>query len=182
VTQNEGDALLGAEVGQPVPAEQTLDVHDQIVTVRSDDLEETIAVAFEVAVDQGFLRLVQDADVHRSGVQVDTAVVAVLPSVESHRGLLSIRSLATRKPTPWAGVRGPRISIRAVERTETANSAVPARSPPSTFGGADRCITDKVVLIEVGIASTNADIPDIVQKRMPGTDTRVSGPLMAGAV
>ncbi|HEX7186132.1 MAG TPA: hypothetical protein VF756_30175, partial [Thermoanaerobaculia bacterium] len=64
-----------------------------------------------------------------AGVQVDSAVIPVLLGVESHRGLLSW--FPTQKPTVVVGRRGPQISIPAVERTETANSAVPARSPPN---------------------------------------------------
>jgi len=118
VAERKGQAFLGAEIGEPVPAKEAF---AKVVAVGRDDFERFVAVALEVAVDQDLSRLVEDADVHRSGVQVDTTVVAVLLSLESHRGLPSNRSLATRKPAPWAGVRrGPRISIPYIERMADA--------------------------------------------------------------
>ena len=40
----------------------------------------------QFAMDEDFARLVDDADVHRLGMQIDAAVECVLLCVESHRG------------------------------------------------------------------------------------------------
>lgn len=76
--------LPGAQVGQPVPGEDALDGDDEVLTVGGDHLEESLRPGLYVAVDEDFAGLVQDADVHGSGVQVDAAVVAVLLGVKSH--------------------------------------------------------------------------------------------------
>ena len=76
--------------------------------------------------------LVQDAEIEAAGMKIDTAVMNMLSGVESHRA--SFLGFPSQQPTVVVGRRGPQISIRAVERTETVHSAVPARSPPITLG------------------------------------------------
>ena len=74
MTQDEGDAFSSAEVGQPVPGEETFDGDDQILTIGRHGLEERFRGGFHVAVQQDLAILVQDTDVHAPGMQVDPAV------------------------------------------------------------------------------------------------------------
>jgi len=54
-----------------------------------DSLEERLRRRPEVAVQQDLARLVEDAQVHGAGVEIDPAVVLVLLRVEPHEGLLA---------------------------------------------------------------------------------------------
>ena len=61
----------------------------------------------QLAVDEDFADLIEDAEVEATGVQVDPAVVLVLLGVESHRGLLSRGSwIRPQQPTAWVGRKG----------------------------------------------------------------------------
>ena len=88
VAEDEGDALLGAEVRQPVPGEDALHGDHEVVAVGGDRPQEALRIAGEVAVEEHLALLVEDADVHGSRVQVDSAVVLVCFGVESHGSLL----------------------------------------------------------------------------------------------
>lgn len=88
VTKDEGDLLLGAEIGEPVPCENSFDGDDDILSIRGHRPEELLRTSIQVTMDEGLARLIEDADVPGSGVEIDTAVVAVLLGIESHRGLL----------------------------------------------------------------------------------------------
>jgi hypothetical protein len=84
VAEHEGDVLLGAEVGEPVPAEQALDGDDQSVAERGDGVEEGVGVGAEVLVVDDLAGAVEDAQVHGPGVQIDAAVKSMLLGVEAH--------------------------------------------------------------------------------------------------
>src|SRR5439155_3496888 len=76
VSQDEGQAGGLAGIGQPVPAEHAFATDGQAVPVRLDQLEEELEVVVsDVGVDQFFALPVHDADVHLTGVQIDSAVV-----------------------------------------------------------------------------------------------------------
>ena len=77
MAQDEGDALILAEVGEPVPGEHALGGDDQSVAVGLDGLEEELGIGAKVLVDDNGVVLVEDADVHGSGVQIDAGIVSV---------------------------------------------------------------------------------------------------------
>ena len=64
-------------------------MHSQAITryvaVGSHGGEEGLGLAGQVLVQEHLACAIEDADVHRAGMQVDPAVVAVLSGVESHR-------------------------------------------------------------------------------------------------
>ena len=76
--------FTGAEVGQPIPGEETCDADDQIGPVRRDGFEKRLRASRHVPVHQNLAILVQDAEVHGAGMQIDAAVKLVLLGVESH--------------------------------------------------------------------------------------------------
>src|SRR5437879_1450207 len=86
MAQDEGNLVFSAQVGEPIPGEHALDRHGDVVTIRSDDLEEGLGVAGDILVDKLVAGLVNDADIHRPGMQIDAAVKSVLSCVESHHG------------------------------------------------------------------------------------------------
>jgi hypothetical protein len=82
--EDEGDVVLGTEVGEPVPVEDAFGGHDQIVAERFDGFEEASPVAGEVLVEQDVAFPVLNAEIEGAGVQVDPAVVLMLARIEAH--------------------------------------------------------------------------------------------------
>jgi putative addiction module component (TIGR02574 family) len=70
VPQHKGDAVLGAEVGEPVPGEHALRAHDEIVAKGGHGLEERVRCGLQVAMHQHLAGPVEDADVHRLHVEI----------------------------------------------------------------------------------------------------------------
>jgi hypothetical protein len=86
VAENEGDLLGSAEIGQPIPGEDALHRHDDVLAVGSEEIEENLGVRLDVALEEDGAFLVDDDDdVHGSRVKVDPAIETVLFVVESHR-------------------------------------------------------------------------------------------------
>jgi hypothetical protein len=88
VSQHERDPLGGADVREPIPREHAFGRHDQILAVRGDDLEERLRRRLRIAMHEHLAGRVKDADVHRLHVEIDSAIVPMLPVVESHSALL----------------------------------------------------------------------------------------------
>jgi hypothetical protein len=80
--------VFSTEVGEPVPGEDAFHGHDQTVTIGCHGPEKGIGSGLQVAVQHDFPIVAHDADVHGTGMQVDSAVKGVLIGVESHGGLL----------------------------------------------------------------------------------------------
>jgi len=87
VAQYEGDVMLGAQVGQPVPGEHALGGHDDaLLPIRRKRIEKQVPPSGQVAMHEDRAGLIDDAHVHALGVQIDAAIEWVLSLVESHRG------------------------------------------------------------------------------------------------
>jgi len=84
MAQDKRDSFLGTEISQPVPDEHTFHGDTDIRAVGLDDLEEYLGRGFHVTMHEGFPGLVQNTDIHGSGVKVDSAIILVLFGVESH--------------------------------------------------------------------------------------------------
>jgi len=84
VYEDEGDLVLGTKVGQPVPGEDAFDTDDDIFTQRFDGFEKRLWLGLHVFVQDNFPFTVLDTEVHRSGVQVDAAIVLMGVGEESH--------------------------------------------------------------------------------------------------
>jgi hypothetical protein len=61
-----------------------LDADDEILPVRRNRLEKRVGGCLYIPVQHDLAVLIQDAEVHRAGVQIDPAVKLVLSGVESH--------------------------------------------------------------------------------------------------
>lgn len=84
MAQDEGDLLLGAEIGEPIPDEHALDGDDDILPVGLYGLKKGFRCGRVVFVEHDAVPLIQDTHVHGSGVQIDSAIKFVLVGVESH--------------------------------------------------------------------------------------------------
>ena len=107
VTEDEGDALLRAQVGEPVPTVDALDGDDQVLAVGRDGEEEAIAVARKVSVQEHRPVPSDDAEVHCPRVQIDPAVVLVRQRVEVHGSLLPAVRRVYSPPSGHPAARGP---------------------------------------------------------------------------
>ena len=76
--------VLGAQIGQPVPAKNTFDTDSDVVQIREDQVEKHFGVGFDVLMHFDFTLAVDDAYIHIAGMQVDPAVVLMLLIVKSH--------------------------------------------------------------------------------------------------
>jgi hypothetical protein len=84
VAQDEGNPLVGAEVGEPIPREDAFDTDDKIFPIGGNRLEKRLWACLYIPMDQYLSILVQDADVHGTGMQIDATVKLVLFGVKSH--------------------------------------------------------------------------------------------------
>jgi hypothetical protein len=87
VAQDEGDVVLLAEVGEPVPSEHALAGDGQPVAERIDGLKEGVGVGGEGQLEGGVAGGIEDAQGQGPGVQIDAAIESVALVVEPHRGL-----------------------------------------------------------------------------------------------
>jgi hypothetical protein len=83
VPQDKGDFLFSAEIGEPIPGEHAFDRDDQTLTVGSNSRAKRFRSGFPMTVQQGLTIVAQDADVHGTRMQVDTAVKRVWVGVAS---------------------------------------------------------------------------------------------------
>jgi hypothetical protein len=84
VAEDESDPVLSTKISEPVPGKHALDGDDEVVTVRLDDFEESIGPCWQVPMYQNLPVLIDDTDIHRPGVKIDTAVEFMLVGVETH--------------------------------------------------------------------------------------------------
>jgi hypothetical protein len=94
VAEHERDLLGHAQIGEPVPTEDALDADDEVFSVGRDGVQKWLRPTLHVLVQDDLPVLVENAQVHRTGVQIDAAIERMLLGVESHRGLL-LRKLVT---------------------------------------------------------------------------------------
>jgi len=64
VSEDEGDIVFGAEIGQPIPGEDAFDTDDDIFPKRFDGLEKLFGPGLHVPVQDDFPFEVLDAEVH----------------------------------------------------------------------------------------------------------------------
>jgi hypothetical protein len=75
--------FLSAQVSKPVPSEHTLD-GDDIVPIRGNGPEQRVWTGFHILMHENVASLVQDADVHRPGVEINPTIRLMLVGVKSH--------------------------------------------------------------------------------------------------
>ena len=68
VSQDKGHSFLSAEVGEPIPGEETCNGHDKAVAVGRNGLEKRCRSGVHIAVYEPLALLTHDTDVHASGM------------------------------------------------------------------------------------------------------------------
>jgi hypothetical protein len=95
VSENEGDMVLVAEIGEPVPGEHALAGEGEVVAERGEGVEDSLGAGGDGESGDDQSLGVEDAEGEGSGVEIDAAVKSVLVGVESHHGLPVKRVEAT---------------------------------------------------------------------------------------
>jgi hypothetical protein len=119
MAEDEGNPLLGAKIGRPVPREEAFDADDEIFPVGRHGLEKWFGSCLHIPVQHNLTVLIQDAEVHTAGVQVDATVKGVLVGVESHEVSSSVvSSFFPKASIPLGYAMGETlIIIKALQRT-----------------------------------------------------------------
>jgi hypothetical protein len=84
VAENEGNIFFIAEVSEPIPGEHAFYGNDDVFAVWFDSLEEGIGLSVDIFVEQDGSVLIEDTEIHGSGMKVDAAVEFMLLRIESH--------------------------------------------------------------------------------------------------
>ena len=83
--------VLGAKIGEPVPAKDAFNTDDNVIEVGKDQFEKQFRIGFDILVNFYFSFLIDNADIHFSGVQIDAAVVTCVVGCRiSWLGLLRV--------------------------------------------------------------------------------------------
>src|SRR5262249_55403682 len=99
MTEDEGNLLFLAEVGQPVPAEEARAADDQVVAVRCNGLQQELGLGVEGGGQDGVSGLVEEREGRRPGVESDAAVESMLGGVEAHGP--GLRGVGSPEPAAW---------------------------------------------------------------------------------
>jgi len=78
MAKHEGDPFSGTHIGEPLPGEHAFGRHDEIVAVRGDGLQEHLGIRLDIPVQAHLTSGVEDTDVHRLHVEIDSAIVPML--------------------------------------------------------------------------------------------------------
>jgi hypothetical protein len=84
MTEDKRDPMFSTEVSKPVPGKHAFGCQDDLLAGGGDGLEQCLWGSCHVPVQQRFTGLVEDAQGHGAGVEIDTTVQRVLLGVESH--------------------------------------------------------------------------------------------------
>jgi hypothetical protein len=84
MSENEGDLLFVAKVGEPVPGEHAFTSEREVVAERSEGFEDGVRRSRDGETSDDLALGVEDAEGERSGVEIDAAVESVLSGVEAH--------------------------------------------------------------------------------------------------
>ena len=111
--------VVGTQGGQPVPGAPTRDGAHPPLSRRRHGFEEGSRVGLQMARHEALAALVEDADVHHTGVQGAAAVQGVRGGGKSPCGLLLVphRVLPTLSRPRWSAGEGASISIKGLEPT-----------------------------------------------------------------
>jgi hypothetical protein len=88
VTEDQGDAFVCAQVGEPVPGEHALATDDEVLAKGLDGIEKGVGLGRQIAFEDGLAFGAEDVHEHGSGRPIDAAIELVRFVVVRHRSLL----------------------------------------------------------------------------------------------
>src|SRR5882672_7022005 len=86
--ENKSNPFLLTEVREPIPGKNTLDADDHVVAIRYDDPQKCFRGRRQILMNQLRAILIKNTDVHRLRMEIDPAIMFMLPCVEIHPGIL----------------------------------------------------------------------------------------------
>jgi hypothetical protein len=102
VPEDQRNSCARPEVGQPIPGEEAFDADDELGPLGCHGVAKRCWASRHMPVDKTRAILVQEAEVHGAGLQLEATVNVGLFRVESHCGLLlSFGRFAQPQPTTW---------------------------------------------------------------------------------
>jgi hypothetical protein len=84
MSKDKGNVFHGTEISQPVPGKHTFGADHDILAVWLDSLEKDIRFSPDIAVQKGIPVLIENAEIHFVGMEIDSAVKCMLFSIKSH--------------------------------------------------------------------------------------------------
>jgi hypothetical protein len=90
VAEHERDLVLSTEVGDPVPGKHAFDADDEPIAERLDGAEQGFGPGRQLAVEVDGAVVIEDTQVHTSGMQIDSAIKSMGRGVETHGELLGL--------------------------------------------------------------------------------------------
>ena len=78
VSEREGDGVIFARIGEPIPGEHAFAADDQSLAKGLDGVEEDVGIGEQVFLEDGFAVLIEDVGEHTSCMQVNAAIVLML--------------------------------------------------------------------------------------------------------
>jgi len=84
MSEDKGYFVFGTKVCNPVPTKDALNADNDVIDIWKNHFKEQLRIGFDVFVNMSFTLFVEDANIHFSGVQIDTAIVLVLFIVKFH--------------------------------------------------------------------------------------------------
>ena len=85
MAQGESNLVLGTEIGKPIPAEDAFDTDDDVFQERGDKFDQHLLIGIDIFMKLNISLLIEDANVHFSGVKIDSAIILVLLGIEIHQ-------------------------------------------------------------------------------------------------
>ena len=77
MAEDNRDAFVSTEVGQPVPREHAFDCDDEPFSIGRNDVQKGLRGRLHMTVHENLATLVEDTDIHGTGMQIDTTIKLV---------------------------------------------------------------------------------------------------------
>src|SRR5262249_10741258 len=116
--QNKRNILPGIQIGEPIPSKDAFHGNRHVFSVGGYRFKEQLRGTRHVSVQHDLALRIQDTDVHRSGVQIDSAVVSVLLSVKSHMRSPPSKVFSANTSIPKVRSGGASMSIKRLQGTQ----------------------------------------------------------------
>jgi hypothetical protein len=84
MAEDAGDTFARTPISHPIPRAHTFDCPHQSITLRRNALEEGLGTGLDVLMHQDLPSVVEDANRHRPGGEIDPTVCLLLLGGESH--------------------------------------------------------------------------------------------------
>ena len=120
MAEDQRDAFVRTEVGQPVPRAQAFDCDDEPCSIGRHDVQTGLRGRLHRTVHEHLATLVEETDIHGTSMQIDATRTLVRLGVESPEvssSVACVRCSPNASRPRWDAEAGASISIKALQRT-----------------------------------------------------------------